>query len=40
MVITRKLSEMPVIKTAHKVDARNLYNTEHAVITVITLKPG
>ncbi len=25
---------------AHGVDARNLYNTEHAMITVLTLKPG
>lgn len=39
-MIIRKLSEMPIMKTAHNVDARSLYNTEHAVITVITLKPG
>jgi len=39
-MITRKLSEMPIMKNAHKVDARSLYNTENAVISVITLKPG
>ncbi len=39
-MIIRKLSEMPILETAHRVDARNLYNTEHAVITVINLKPG
>jgi len=26
--------------TAHKVDARNLYNTSDVMITVITLQPG
>lgn len=26
--------------TAHNVDARNLYDTEDAMITVITLQPG
>jgi len=31
---------MPIMETAHNVDARNLYNTEHAMVTVITLKPG
>jgi quercetin dioxygenase-like cupin family protein len=40
MIITKKLSEVPVMETAHRVDARNLYNTEDAVITVITLKKG
>jgi len=40
MIITRKLSETPIMETAHNVDARNLYNTENAVVTVITLKPG
>lgn len=28
------------METAHNVDARNLYNTEEAMITIITLKPG
>ncbi len=40
MIITKKLSEAPVMETAHNVDARNLYNTANAVITVITLKKG
>lgn len=39
-MIIRKLSEMPIMKNAHNVDARNLYNTENAVISVIILKPG
>lgn len=39
-MIIKKLADMPIMKTAHNVDARNLYNTENAVITVITLKPG
>jgi quercetin dioxygenase-like cupin family protein len=36
----KKLVDMPIMKTAHNVDARNLYNTENAVITVISLRPG
>ncbi|NLG16665.1 MAG: cupin domain-containing protein [Fibrobacter sp.] len=40
MIVTRKLSEMPIMETAHNVDARNLYNTEDAMVTIITLKPG
>ena len=39
-MIIRKLSDMPIMSTAHNVDARNLYDTEHAVISVITLQPG
>ena len=39
-MITRKLSEMAIMDNAHGVDARNLYNTENAVVTVITLEPG
>lgn len=39
-MITRKLEDMPIMKTAHNVDARNLYDTENAVISVITLQPG
>jgi len=39
-MITRKLSEATIMENAHGVDARNLYNTEDAVITVITLDPG
>jgi len=36
----RRLEETPVIPTAHNVDARNLYDTSEAMVTVITLKPG
>lgn len=31
---------MPIMDTAHNVDARNLYNTEEAMVTIISLKPG
>ena len=30
----------PVMENAHGVDARNLYNTADAMITIITLTPG
>lgn len=40
MIITKKLDETEIMQTAHNVDARNLYDTENAMITVITLKPG
>ena len=39
-MITKKLSEVEIMNNAHGVDARNLYNTEEAMITVITLEPG
>ncbi|MFZ2330478.1 MAG: cupin domain-containing protein [Atribacterota bacterium] len=39
-MIIRKLQDTPIMKTAHNVDARNLYDTENAVISVITLQPG
>jgi len=39
-MITRKLEETDVMANAHDVDARNLYKTPDAMITVITLKPG
>ena len=39
-MITRKLSDTGIMKNAHRVDARNLYNTGDAMITVITLDPG
>ena len=38
-MITKKLSEVGIMDNAHGVDARNLYNTEDAMITIITLKP-
>ncbi len=40
MIKIKKLSDTPIMETAHNVDARNLYNTEDAMITVITLRPG
>ena len=39
-MITKKLSEVGTMETAHGVDVRSLYNTEDAMITVITLEPG
>jgi len=33
-MITRKLSEMPIMKTMHNVDAGNLYDKENGVISV------
>ncbi|MDA3799374.1 MAG: cupin domain-containing protein [Kiritimatiellae bacterium] len=37
---TKKLSDTNVMENAHNVDARNMYNTADAMITVITLMPG
>jgi len=37
---TKRLNDTPIMENAHNVDARNLYNTTDAMITVITLKPG
>lgn len=39
-MITKKLKDTDIMDTAHKVDARNLYNTPDAMVTVITLQPG
>lgn len=39
-MVTKRLHETPIMETAHKVDARNLYDTSEAMITVITLQPG
>lgn len=39
-MVIRRLDEVEIMETAHKVDARNLYDTADAVITVITLQPG
>lgn len=36
----KKLDQVPIMDTAHGVDARNLYNKPEAIITVITLQPG
>lgn len=35
-----KLSEQPMSKNPHNVDARMVYSTENAAIVVITLQPG
>ncbi len=39
-MITRKLDDVEIMDNAHNVDARNIYNTADAMITMITLKPG
>lgn len=39
-LIARMVMETPVEKTPHGVDARKIYDTEHATIVHITLKPG
>ena len=39
-MITRKLSDTEILKTAHNVDVRQVYDTADAVINVITLQPG
>lgn len=40
MIKTRKPEDIAIMETAHGVDARNLYDTPDAMITVITLQPG
>ncbi len=37
---TKNLADTSIMDNAHNVDARNLYNTPDAMITVITLEPG
>lgn len=39
-MITRKLDSTKIMDNPHNVDARNLYNTPDAMISVITLYPG
>ncbi|OEU52872.1 MAG: cupin [Desulfuromonadales bacterium C00003096] len=39
-MITKKLANVSSMNNAHNVDARNLYSTADAMITVITLDPG
>ena len=39
-MIIKKLTETEIMETTHGIDARNLYNTDDAMVTVITLKPG
>jgi len=36
----KKLEDTEIMENAHNVDARNLYSSPDAMITVITLKPG
>jgi len=39
-MIVKKLGDAGVMDNAHGVDARNLYSTDDAMVTVITLSPG
>jgi len=39
-MIVRHVSDVPVSENPHRVDARQVYNSEHAVAVVITLQPG
>ena len=39
-MITKKLTEVDIMDNAHNVDARNLYNTNEAMVSVSTLNPG
>ena len=39
-MIIKQLEQTGIMPNAHKVDARNLYNTPEAMVTVITLEPG
>ncbi|MBU8922355.1 MAG: cupin domain-containing protein [Bacteroidales bacterium] len=40
MIVIKKLDEVPVMDTAHGVDARNLYKKTEAMVSVISLEPG
>lgn len=40
MITIRKLEDQLVMETAHNVDARNLFNTPDAMVTIIRLAPG
>ena len=39
-MITRNLADFGTMENAHGVDARNIYDTENAMIVHITLQPG
>ena len=39
-MIIKKLSNVEIMENAHGVDARNIYNKDEAMITVLTLEPG
>ncbi|MBN2587113.1 MAG: cupin domain-containing protein [Candidatus Fermentibacteraceae bacterium] len=37
---TRRPSEQPIAENPHGVDVRRLYDSDHAVVSHLTLKPG
>ena len=39
-MVIKNLEQIQIMENAHKVDARNVYNTPDAMITIITLHPG
>lgn len=39
-MIIKKLSDVEIMENAHGVDARNIYNKDEAMITVLTLESG
>ena len=39
-MIIKKLQDLEIMPNAHKVDARSIYDTPDAAITILTLKPG
>ena len=39
-MIIKKLSDVGIMENAHGVDARNIYNKDEAMITVLSLEPG
>ncbi|MFW5960798.1 MAG: cupin domain-containing protein [Chitinivibrionales bacterium] len=39
-MVVKNLFETEIMKNAHRVDARNLYKSDDAMVTVITLQPG
>jgi quercetin dioxygenase-like cupin family protein len=40
MIITRKYEEQKIAETAHRVDARGMYETDDAAISIVALQPG
>ena len=39
-MVIKKLEETNIMDTAHGLDVRNLYDTENAMVTIITFEPG
>ena len=39
-MIIKELAKADIMETPHGMDVRNLYNTEDAMITIISFKPG